>query len=115
MNKISTASAEHYSWGQDCVGWLLLDGDDLTVVEECVPSGGCETRHRHATARQFFYVLAGEATLEVEGVAHRLASGEGLHVPPGASHQLRNEGTEPLRFLVASSPDSHGDRSESPA
>ena len=115
MNKISIDSAEHYAWGDGCDGWVLLDGDDLTVVEECVPSGGCETRHRHATARQFFYVLAGEATLEVEGSAHRLAGGEGLHVPPGVSHQLRNEGTEPLRFLVASSPDSHGDRSESPA
>ena len=115
MNKISTATAEHYSWGQDCDGWLLLDGDDLTVIEECVPAGGCETRHRHAAARQFFYVLSGEATLEVEGVVHRLARGEGLHVPPGAAHQLRNESTDALRFLVVSSPDSHGDRSEAPA
>jgi len=87
MNKISTASAEHYSWGQDCEGWLLLDGDDLTVVEECVPSGGCETRHRHATARQFFYVLAGEATLEVHDLHAgftRLGYTQRTPVPPGS-------------------------------
>ena len=39
MNKISIDSAEHYAWGDGCDGWILLDGDDLTVVEECVPAG----------------------------------------------------------------------------
>jgi mannose-6-phosphate isomerase-like protein (cupin superfamily) len=115
MNKISTATAEHYTWGDDCDGWFLLDRDDLTVIEECVPPGRSEGRHRHAAARQFFYVLRGAATLEVDGVVHSLAVGEGLHVPPGAAHQLRNDSFEEVRFLVVSAPDSHGDRSEAPA
>jgi quercetin dioxygenase-like cupin family protein len=113
--KTSIATAEHYSWGGTCDGWFLLAGDDLTVIEECVPPGCSEARHRHAVARQFFYVLSGKATLEVEGQVQTLAPGEGLHVPPGASHQLRNEGSDALRFLVVSSPNSHGDRVETPA
>ena len=43
---------------------------------------------------------------------HRLRAGEGMHVPPGAAHQLRNEGNMEIRFLVISSPKSHGDREE---
>ena len=114
MSKTSIATAEHYAWGDGCDGWLLLDGDDLTVIEECVPSGKSETRHRHASARQFFYVLSGEASLEIEGQQHVLRAREGIHVPAGAAHQLRNAGAADVRFLVVSSPNSHGDRSEAP-
>jgi uncharacterized cupin superfamily protein len=115
MNKTSIATAEHYAWGDGCDGWLLLDGDDLTVIEECVPSGRSETRHRHASARQFFYVLSGQADLEIDRHVHALRAGEGIHVAAGAAHQLRNSSDADVRFLVVSSPNSHGDRSEAPA
>ena len=110
MDPVSTANAPHYTWGQQCDGWHLLQGFDLSVIEERMPPGTAEVRHRHVRARQFFYVLEGEAVLELEGVAHRLAAREGLHVPPGAAHQMRNEADGELRFIVVSSPKSHGDR-----
>ncbi|HET6432050.1 cupin domain-containing protein [Dyella sp.] len=110
MSAVSTANAAHYVWGQQCDGWHLLAGDDLSVIEERMPPGTTEVRHRHVRSRQFFYVLSGTATLELEGVAHRLGAGQGLHVPPGAAHQMRNDSGEELRFLVVSSPRSHGDR-----
>jgi len=115
MSKISIANAQHYAWGEACDGWFLLEGDELSVIEERVPPGMAETRHRHAMSRQFFYVLDGEATLEVDGEVHVLRAGEGLHVSPGAAHQLRNDGAGDTRFLVVSAPKSHGDRSEAPA
>ena len=34
-----------------------------------MPPGTAETRHKHSRVRQFFYVLSGELTLEVKGVA----------------------------------------------
>ena len=112
MNPTSAANGRHYVWGNGCDGWHLLDRDDLSVIEERVPPGAAESRHLHERARQFFYVLVGEATLELEGETHRLRAGEGMHVPPGAAHQLRNEGNMEIRFLVISSPKSHGDREE---
>ncbi|MDE2280899.1 MAG: cupin domain-containing protein [Xanthomonadaceae bacterium] len=114
MAVISTDNAGHYRWGQGCDGWHLLAGDDLSVIEERMPPGAVEQRHRHARARQFFYVLDGEAVLELEGVRHGLRCGEGLHVPPGAAHQMRNEGGVDVRFLVVSAPKSHGDRIDVP-
>lgn len=109
---MSTANARHYAWGDGCDGWHLHDGADLSVIEERVPAGATEKRHRHGKARQFFYILAGEATLEIDGVAHHLLPGQGLHVPPGAAHQLRNEHAAELRMLVISAPHSHGDRED---
>lgn len=110
MRAVSTDNAEHYNWGEACDGWHLLAGGDLSVIEERMPPGTAEQRHRHARARQFFYVLEGEAALELEGKVHVLRRGEGLHVPPGAAHQMRNESTADVRFLVVSAPKSHGDR-----
>jgi quercetin dioxygenase-like cupin family protein len=111
---VSIANAEHYHWGQSCDGWHLLASDDLSVIEERMPSGSFEQRHRHVHARQFFYVLEGEAVLELEGVAHRLRQGQGLHVPPGSAHQMRNESSSDVRFVVVSTPKSHGDRIAAP-
>ena len=79
-----------------------------------MPPGDTEQRHRHAKARQFFYVLEGEAVLELESSRHRLRRGEGLHVPPGMAHQMRNESAAGVRFLVVSAPKSHGDRIPAP-
>jgi quercetin dioxygenase-like cupin family protein len=114
MAAVSTANAEHYHWGQSCDGWHLLATDDLSVIEERMPPGSFEQRHRHARARQFFYVFEGEAVLELEGIAHRLHRGEGLHVPPGSAHQMRNESSADVRFMVISTPKSHGDRTLAP-
>ena len=86
---VSIDSAEHYLWGGGCDGWHLLERDDLSVIRERVPPGARETRHRHVQARQFFYVLDGAAVIEVDGVLHALATGQGLHVPPGAGFPSR--------------------------
>ncbi len=114
VKTVSTNDAEHYNWGDACDGWHLLKGDDLSVIEERMPPGTAEQRHYHQRSRQFFYVLEGVATLELDGEVHTLRRGEGLHVPPGAAHQMRNDGAFDVRFMVVSAPRSHGDRIAAP-
>ncbi|HRE18150.1 MAG TPA: cupin domain-containing protein [Rhodocyclaceae bacterium] len=111
---IDRNTAEHYTWGGDCDGWHLLKAAGLSVIEERMPPGRAETRHAHSKAQQFFYVLSGVATLEVDGIEHAIAPQQGLAVTPGTPHQLFNHGPEELRFLVISSPPSHGDREPCP-
>ena len=109
--KVSIESAEHYVWGSGCDGWHFVNQPALSVIRERMPPGAFEARHLHHRARQFFFVLAGTAVLELDGLSHELRSGEGLEVPPGVPHQITNSGTEPVEFLVVSHPHSHGDRS----
>lgn len=110
MEVVSRANAAHYVWGGTCDGWHLLATAGLSVIEERVPPGGAEMPHLHARAHQFFYVLAGQATLELGGQRLVVAPGEGLEVPPGVPHRLLNADAAELRFLVVSAPPSHGDR-----
>lgn len=112
MKPISTANAEHYLWGDHCDGWYLVRTDELNVIEEKMPPGTSERRHLHARARQFFYVLEGELTMEVEREEFVLGVGEGIEVAPGKAHQAFNRSGKSTRFLVTSQPPSHGDRVE---
>jgi quercetin dioxygenase-like cupin family protein len=107
---VSTASAEHYEWGQHCDGWHLVRNDSISVIQEQMPPGAAEQRHRHAKARQFFYVLNGKLELEMEGTTHTLAAGSGLEVPPGAAHRASNPGPEAVAFLLVSQPPAQDDR-----
>jgi mannose-6-phosphate isomerase-like protein (cupin superfamily) len=75
-----------------------------------MPPVAAEVRHRHARARQLFYVLAGQLDLEADGTLHALGAGVGLEVAPGVVHQAFNRGEEDLEFLVISQLPSHGDR-----
>lgn len=112
MRSISAANAEHYTWGNRCDGWYLVRSDEMHIIEECMPPGASEMRHSHVRARQFFYVLEGELTMEVEGEDFVLRAGDGLEIAPGKAHQAMNRNAEATRFLVTSQPPSHGDRVE---
>jgi mannose-6-phosphate isomerase-like protein (cupin superfamily) len=112
---VSRDNVEHYTWpsaigGHSCDGWHLHRSEALSVIEERMPPGTAEQRHLHRRATQFFYVLAGELTIELEGTEHRLAPTTGLTISAGTPHQVFNRGSEDARFLVISQPPSHGDR-----
>jgi mannose-6-phosphate isomerase-like protein (cupin superfamily) len=110
----STESAEHYKWGgphgTDCDGWLLVKTTDLNIIEELMPPGTQEERHFHAKARQFFFVLEGELSMEVEHHDFVLCPGQGLEIAPGEHHQAMNRSEHSMRMVVTSQPPSHGDR-----
>lgn len=109
--KISNVkNTEHYIWGSGCDGWHLLKNDNLSVIQERVPPGCSEVKHYHNISHQFFYVLKGTATIEIEGNVLKLNPSDGIEVKPGQVHQLRNESDESIEFIVVSSPKSHGDK-----
>lgn len=107
---ISKDSAEHYTWGAGCDGWRLVDQPGLSVIHERVPPGAFEVLHFHQQARQFFFVLAGIATLELNGIRETLGPHQGIEIPPGTTHQLLNLSHRDIEFLVISQPTTRGDR-----
>lgn len=122
---IIRGNAEHYFWGDGCEGRRLVDTPELSVIEERMPPGAAEKRHRHARAHQCFYILAGEAVMVLWGPGEnhalstfsssrtvKLAAGDSLHIHAGAVHQIRNESPEDVRFIVTSAPTTRGDREE---
>lgn len=111
---IDRTTAPHYRWGEGCDGWRLEDADGLSVISERMPPGARETRHRHAAARQVFFVLDGILTLRMPDGAVVLGPEQAQTVPPGVPHQAVNEGDRDARFLVISAPATRGDRTDLP-
>ncbi|MGA1857896.1 cupin domain-containing protein [Azospirillum sp. 11R-A] len=110
--KRSVENAEHYHWGDRCDGWVLSPSPDMMVIQERMPAGTVERRHVHGKARQFFYVLSGELTMELEGTRHLITAMSGIEIPPGSRHQARNDSGADVHFLVVSSPTTRGDRTD---
>jgi mannose-6-phosphate isomerase-like protein (cupin superfamily) len=108
---ISRQTAEHFTWRDICDGWYLVNQPDrLTVLQERMPPGSSEVRHLHRQAYQFFFILAGMATLEINGQHVQLYPFEGAEIPPQVAHQMMNTSDAPLEFLVISQPNSRDDR-----
>ncbi|MBB3186374.1 cupin domain-containing protein [Microbacter margulisiae] len=107
---ISTYNAEHYTWGDRCSGWYYLNSENIAIIRECMPPATKETLHYHRKSHQFFYILSGVATFEIDGMMYNLEDGEGVLINPGIKHRIINNTNSDLKFLVISEPPSHGDR-----
>jgi len=59
-------------------------------IMEVGPGGGSSTPDDDITAQSVLFVVAGEATLEIDGSRHDLAAGGYAYIPAGAAWQLAN-------------------------
>jgi mannose-6-phosphate isomerase-like protein (cupin superfamily) len=73
---------------------------------------GTSFRHRAFRSLRNECCQAGDLTLECGGETFTLVPGEGLEIGPGTPHQVFNNSSADVRFLVVSQPPSHGDRTD---
>lgn len=110
----SVVSAEHplkhYVWGDGCDGWDLVDRPGLSVKQERMPPHTAEVEHYHQKARQFFYILTGNAVFETEQGRIEVAAGQGFEIGPGLKHRIKNESETDLVFILCSQPSTANDR-----
>lgn len=61
--------------------------------------------HQHTTQWELFHVVAGEATVRVNGARHAVGAGDVFIHPPGTAHQTINTGAGDLEvYIVADNP-----------
>lgn len=98
MKKIlTTNTTEHFNWGEHCSGWFFINNPALSILYEKMPAGAMEEKHYHEATWQFFFVLSGSATMEID-------------IPPKAPHKIINHTQGELNFLVISMPNHKQDR-----
>ncbi|WP_433946867.1 cupin domain-containing protein [Paenibacillus sp. SN-8-1] len=107
---ISKKNVQHYIWGDNCDGWRLIDEEDRCIIHERMPVGASEVRHFHSKAKQFFFILSGTMTIELDGTVYNLEEHEGIEVKPILPLQVYNKSYRDLEFLVISQPNTRNDR-----
>jgi mannose-6-phosphate isomerase-like protein (cupin superfamily) len=75
-----------------------------TLAEARLPPGKSTTPHRHTKTEEIYYLLSGQAKMRVGQETRSVGPGDAIAIPPGASHQITNTGTEMLVFLCCCAP-----------
>lgn len=101
---------KHYHWGDGCDGWVLVDTEQLSVKQERMPDGAEEILHYHEFAQQFFYILEGMASFEIEKKIITVKAGNGILVEAGKRHRIMNHSGEAIEFILSSQPSANNDR-----
>lgn len=100
----------HYKWGNGCDGWVLVDTENLSVKQERMPAGTAEALHYHKQSQQFFFILNGTATFEVQGESFTVQAGHEFYIEAGKHHRILNNTADDLEFVLSSQPSTNNDR-----
>ncbi len=75
-----------------------------------MPAGTAENLHYHEKAQQFFFILSGTASFEIDGEKIEVNTQEGIHIKAGQKHRILNQTETELEFILSSQPSTTGDR-----
>lgn len=109
MEVRSRDEAEPFTTADGSTIRSLLDRSNAPVekqslAEATLPAGSATTRHHHRASEEFYYVLDGRGTMELDGDRRRLEPGDAVIIPPGAWHQIHADDDVGLRFLCCCAP-----------
>lgn len=107
---LSKRNIPHYAWGENCEGWIFVENANLSVKRERIPAHTSEQLHYHERVQQFFFILKGIATFEIEDETMEIKANEGLHIEAGKKHRIINNSEDDLEFILSSQPTTKGDR-----
>jgi quercetin dioxygenase-like cupin family protein len=82
-------------------------GDAVAVIHLTVPKLSGPPLHRHSREEEWFYVLEGELTWEVDGKRYVGKPGSSVFAPRGSVHAYQNFHDEAARILVMVTPAGH--------
>ena len=112
MNRVVSKQdpLHHYLWGTSCDSWELLAETNISIKQERIPGGASEQIHFHEKSSQFFFILSGVATVEIEGKTFELKALEGIAIHALQKHRILNKENVDLEFILCSQPAVGSDR-----
>lgn len=75
-----------------------------SLAEATLTPGSSTDRHHHRLAEEFYFILDGCGTMEIDGESAAIGPGDAVLIPPGARHQITAAPDAALRFLCCCAP-----------
>ena len=69
-----------------------------SLAEATVPVGRPTERHYHKLSEEFYFILEGSGSMEINGEEKPVNPGDAILIPPGAWHQIT--ATQKPAFLI---------------
>ncbi len=73
-----------------------------SMAEASLPPGMPTQLHHHKRSEEFYFMLEGRATMEIEGEIREVGPGDAILIPAGSWHQITAH--TPARFLCSCAP-----------
>lgn len=73
-----------------------------SLAEARLPAGAQTDRHYHKLAEEFYFILEGSGTMEINGAEQAVGVGDAILIPPNSWHQITAKA--PLVFLCCCAP-----------
>ena len=103
MQSIEVLSAKRFA-GEKMQKVSLFDAPNCFCDLYCLLPGQSQRPHSHAGADKIYYVLEGEATIQIGDEEQVLGSGRIALAPSEVLHGVRNASGQPLSLLVFMAP-----------
>lgn len=78
-----------------------LQGAGRLFAVSILPPGSSIGYHKHDSDFEVYYILSGEAEVNLDGEIRRLRPGDMTCCADGSSHGISNPGNEELRYIAA--------------
>jgi mannose-6-phosphate isomerase-like protein (cupin superfamily) len=75
-----------------------------SLAEAQLPVGAETTPHHHVVTEEIYFILDGQAEMRIDNDTRTVGPGDAIAIPPGKVHQIRNVGTDTLKFLCCCAP-----------
>jgi mannose-6-phosphate isomerase-like protein (cupin superfamily) len=75
-----------------------------SMAEAALPPGGRTERHHHKVSEEMYYLVEGEALMEIDGEERAVTVGDAILIPVGSWHQITNTGSGEMRMIVTCAP-----------
>jgi mannose-6-phosphate isomerase-like protein (cupin superfamily) len=89
---------------RELLGLPTSSARNQSLAEATLAPGAATQRHYHRETEEIYYVVEGSGEMEVDGARAGVSSGDAVLIPPGAWHEIRADGSGPLRFLCCCAP-----------
>ena len=73
-----------------------------SLAEASLPAGAATERHHHKLSEEFYFILEGNGTMEIEGETRTVGPGDAILIPRNAWHQLT--AARAIRMLCCCAP-----------
>jgi len=88
----------------EMIGKAVGDDANHSLARIVIPTGKSSNLHYHKVTEETYFILKGEAEMQVNGKMIKLIPGQACYLAPGDVHQIHNDGEADLVFLAFCAP-----------
>ena len=103
-NKVSAFTTKDSSTIREIMAPRNSCVERQSLAEATIIPGASTEAHFHPGTEEIYYILKGRGVLAVDGETRDVVPGDGIAIPAGSRHQIRNNGEDNLVLLCCCVP-----------